>query len=180
MQISGNSDAYQATQVQRALSMLLQQSSGDAGQTQPGGTAGPTPAAPLPAAGPGDQFAAATLSGLLSVQQQPPSSADMASNLMSQADANGDGQLSADEIKQALGQNSSSSGDLTSAISKLDTNGDGTLSAAELTSGIDTARKTHHHHHQGAEASSASGQAQASTTASASAASADETSAAQS
>jgi hypothetical protein len=137
--------------------MLLQQASATTGQTQPTDPtdAGPPPAGGMPPSGPGNQFASDTLSGLLSVQQQePPSAADLAQQLMSQVDTNGDGELSADEIQQALGGDTSS--DLTSAIAKLDTNGDGQISTDELTSALQSARTSshHHHHHHGAPPSS--------------------------
>src|SRR5206468_2458526 len=100
MQISGSSDAYQASQAQRALSLLLQPALAQSGQTSPvGGPDAPPPAGGRPPASPGDQFAPATLSSLLSVQgQAPPSATDLAGALLSQADTDGDGKLSGDEL----------------------------------------------------------------------------------
>ncbi len=88
------------------------------------------------------------------------SSADLAQQIFGQADANGDGALSADEISSALGQDATSaSTSLTQAIAKLDTNGDGSLSTAELTAAIDAFRAAHKHGSADAQSQTASTQA---------------------
>ncbi|MBW8811986.1 MAG: EF-hand domain-containing protein [Caulobacterales bacterium] len=109
------------------------------------------PPGPPPAGG-AKQFALGTLKSLLSAQEGPPSSADLAGQIVKAADTDGDGNLTADEIAKALG--SSTSDKLTAAVGKLDTDGDGKLSASELTAALD-ARKAHHGHHYGAAKSSA-------------------------
>ncbi|MDB5445575.1 MAG: calcium-binding protein [Phenylobacterium sp.] len=165
MQAIGNSSLLGAGQTQRLLGMLLQQQTKSTGQTSPlGADDAAAPAAPAsltPAQGPGQQFASATLASLLSLQQQqpaqPPSAGDLASALIGQADTNGDGALSADEITSVLAQNGGAapgSDAVTSAIGKLDSNGDGKLSASELTAGLDTLRKAHGHHHHSQQAAS--------------------------
>jgi Ca2+-binding EF-hand superfamily protein len=92
------------------------------------------------------------------------SSADLAQQIFGQADANGDGALSADEISLALGQDAQGSAtsattSLTQAIAKLDTNGDGSLSTAELTAAIDAFRAAHKHGSADARSQTASTQA---------------------
>jgi Ca2+-binding EF-hand superfamily protein len=89
--------------------------------------------------------------------QAPPSSSDLASQVLGAADTNGDGALSVDEIEKALGASTASGAtdSLTAAIGKLDTNGDGALSPAELSAGIDAFRAAHH---RGGSDSAAQGQ----------------------
>jgi len=88
------------------------------------------------------------------------SSADLAQQIFGQADSNGDGALSADEISSALGQDASSATtSLTQAIAKLDTNGDGSLSTAELSAAIDAFRAAHKHGSADAQPQTASTQA---------------------
>jgi Ca2+-binding EF-hand superfamily protein len=101
------------------------------------------PAGPRPSAGASGQFAASTLTDLLSTQEGEETSSfdNLAGDLIKQADTNGDGQLSADEIKGAIGGDSTSStDDLSAAMAKLDTDGNGALSASELSAGLDTKR----------------------------------------
>ncbi|CAN5382643.1 hypothetical protein BH10PSE1_BH10PSE1_31710 [soil metagenome] len=65
----------------------------------------------------------------------PPSATDVASNILSAADADAGGSLSLSEIASSLGEDDSSS--LSDAFAKLDTNGDGGLGADELTSAVE-------------------------------------------
>lgn len=65
----------------------------------------------------------------------PPSSADIASDLLSSSDTDKTGSLSLSEVASALGKDSDDSG-LASAFSALDADGDGSLASDELTSGI--------------------------------------------
>jgi Ca2+-binding EF-hand superfamily protein len=160
MQISSASTTYSADQAQRLLSMLFQAPSGTSGQEVPSSTSDTDAAAPTSPAPDQVKLATDTLSGLLAAQQsQPPSASDLAQQMISALDTDGDGSLSADEITKALGSDSGLSADqVTQAVNQLDTNGDGKLSADELASGIQTA-KAHgggHHHHHHAEAASSS------------------------
>jgi Ca2+-binding EF-hand superfamily protein len=151
----------------RALGVLFQPAAGSTGQNPPTATSDSQQTSPAstttPSPGPGQQFASETLAALLGVQQQQsqhPTAATIADQLMSQADTDGDGQLSSSEIAAALGAdgNNVSSDALTAAISKLDTDGDGKLSASELTSALQQQSPQleahHHHHHHGGGASS--------------------------
>jgi Ca2+-binding EF-hand superfamily protein len=130
--------------------MLYQQPSSSTGQNSPSATpdssATTTTPPTLAPANPGQQFAADTLAALLNVQQQTP-----AERLIGQADTNGDGQLSQDEIAQSLqaGGQSVDNNALATQIAKIDTNGDGSLSADELTAALQQLDQGHHHHHHG-------------------------------
>jgi len=145
MQISSTPTAYGGGEAQRLLSLLLQQRGAQAGQDVPGAdstSAATTPSPAQPSGGTNAaQFTSDTLSSLLSAQEAPPSSSDVAAKVINTADTNGDGALSADEIQTALGSNASDS--LTAAIGKLDTNADGQLSATELSAAIDAFRAAH-------------------------------------
>ena len=142
--------------------MIFQNQQSGAGQEVPGSDEGDTTA--TPAAGPAPataQLATQTLSGLLAAQQsQPPSASDLAKQMISALDTDGDGQLSLSEIDNALGAESGTAGSqIASAVSQLDTNGDGKLSADELTAGLEAAKAHgsgggHHHHHHAESASS--------------------------
>jgi Ca2+-binding EF-hand superfamily protein len=155
VQISASSTPYASDQVQRLLAMIFQNPSGGAGQEVPGADDGssatPSASGPAPAQA---QLASQTLSGLLAAQQsQPPTASDLAQQMISSLDTDGDGQLSLSEIDNALGADSTTSdSQIASAVSQLDTNGDGKLSASELTSGLQAAKAHgggHHHHHAG-------------------------------
>ncbi len=149
--------------------MLLQQQPPAAGQDLPGDAATATSAASASTptgATSADQFATDTLSSLLSAQEAPPSSADLASQVMSAVDSNGDGSLSLSEIETALGADTSTGAEaspiasaISQAFSQIDTNGDGEISSSELTSALDAQNQAqgaqqqqgpqgaHHHHH---------------------------------
>jgi Ca2+-binding EF-hand superfamily protein len=146
---------------------MLLQPQAPAGQDLPGAdatttTSAPaTPPAPQPTSNPAStQFAAKTLASLLSAQEAPPSSADVAAKIIGVADANGDGSLSLSEVEKALGADTTTGADASSganplaqAFASIDTNGDGQVSATELTNALDAqkaaqgARHGHHGHH---------------------------------
>jgi len=155
MQISSTPTAYGGGEAQRLLDLLLQRQVAPAGQDLPGAdsaSAGPAPSPPQPASGPSAaQFTSDTLSSLLSAQEAPPSSADVAAKVVGTADTNGDGALSLDEVESALGQDTTSGADaLGQAFAKVDTNGDGSVDANELSSALDaqkSASGAHHAHH---------------------------------
>jgi Ca2+-binding EF-hand superfamily protein len=153
--------------------MLLQPQGPGAGQDLPGAAAQPPTAdsatAPQPTSSPNAaQFVSNTLASLLSTQEAPPSSANVAAKIIGVADTNGDGSLSLSEIEAALGADTTSgaaaSGShatsgadaLGQAFSSIDANGDGQISAGELTNALDAqkaAHGAHHGHHHGRNAS---------------------------
>jgi Ca2+-binding EF-hand superfamily protein len=151
--MSSISTAYGGSQAQRLLAALLQQQA-KTGQDVQGATdasagnrpSGPhpgRPTGPRPGGGASGQFAASTLTDLLSTQagEETSPSDNLAADLIKQADTNGDGSLSADEIKGAIGGDpASSTDDLSAAMAKLDTDGNGALSASELSAGLETRR----------------------------------------
>lgn len=65
----------------------------------------------------------------------PPSSTDVATSLLTEADSDNGGSLSLDEIAMALGRDDPST--LSNAFAALDTNGDGGLGGDELTSAVE-------------------------------------------
>lgn len=166
MQIPSTPTAYGGSEAQRLLGMLLQQQQAAAGQNLPG-AATTTPAAPAAATAQtttlsSAQFASDTLSSLLSAQEAPASSANVAAQVIGAADTNGDGSLSLSEVQQAIGGDTTSgSSSLSQAFSQIDTNGDGQISASELTNalsaqnaaqnagGSSQAQAAHRHHHHG-------------------------------
>jgi Ca2+-binding EF-hand superfamily protein len=166
MQISSTPTAYGGGEAQRLLNLLLQRQGSPTGQDLPGAgqasTAASTPSAQPASSATAAQFTADTLSSLLSAQEAPPSSSDVAAKLIGTADTNGDGALSLDEVESALGQDTTSGADaLSQAFAKVDANGDGQLGADELSSALDAqnsasvaqnapsenAQKAHAHHH---------------------------------
>ncbi len=155
MQISSTPTAYGGGEAQRLLNALLQRQGAAPGQDLPGADQASTAtsgSSTQPAGGPdAAQFTADTLSSLLSAQEAPPTSSDIAAKVIGTADTNGDGALSLDEVESALGQDTTSGADaLGQAFAKVDANGDGSIDANELTTALD-ARKpasgAHHAHH---------------------------------
>lgn len=157
MQISSTPTAYGGQEAQRLLNMLLQQQAAPPGQDLPGAASTPSSATPAvpPTGGPNAaQFTSDTLASLLSAQEAPPSSSDVAGKIIGVADANGDGALSLNEVEQALGADTTSGADaLSQAFNSIDTNGDGQVDASELTNALDAqkgaqgAQAAHHGHH---------------------------------
>ncbi len=126
-------------------------------------------------------FSGSTLSALTSAQEGGASywrqqiDSDVANQMISQMDTDGDGSLSLSEVQNALGGSSgaTSSGGatsgststatvstmdgLSSAFASVDTNGDGQLSQSELTNALNQLQGSgqaqghhgHHHHHGG-------------------------------
>jgi len=165
VQLSGISNSYGSSGVERALASLVSQTSGGsrkAGQVLPGADqdgdrGGPPPPPPPRSTGQASsQFAANTLASLLSLQQQP-SASDFASKLIGQVDADGDGSLSLDEIRSTLEKagltkaSAAAPGEdfMSSAFGKLDGNRDGKLDTTELTSALEEMMKSHHGHRHG-------------------------------
>ncbi|MDB5456906.1 MAG: hypothetical protein JWP92_2491, partial [Caulobacter sp.] len=75
---------------------------------------------------------------------QPPTSADLAAQMIGDVDANGDGSLSAEEVQTAFAGDTTATPDsadgFASAFGKLDTDSDGQLTAAELSAALDAFR----------------------------------------
>lgn len=80
----------------------------------------------------GPPMADSTMSGFMSLQTAPTAS-NVANDIMSSLDTNGDGVISLEEA-QANGN-----GDAASAFAQLDSNGDGSIDADELTSAVQSA-----------------------------------------
>jgi len=164
MQISSTPTAYGGGEAHRLLNMLLRPQAPPTGQDLPGAaSAGSTPpAAPPtpPAAGPDTaRFAARTLASLLTAQEAPPSSAELADKIIGVADGDGNGSLSLGEVEKAIGADTTSGADaLGQAFASVDTNGDGQIGSDELTAALDArkAHGAHHGHHHGHIAGAAS------------------------
>jgi Ca2+-binding EF-hand superfamily protein len=148
MQISGttnNSAAWALRQLFQPQQSAGQQTSG-AGQSLPSGS----PAAAALSGMSGPQMAPQTMSGFMSIQGGPPSASDIASQMMSSLDTNGDGVISQDEAQATGNQNAAQ------AFATLDTNGDGSISQDELTNAVQQSGPHRgHHHHKGASAGDA-------------------------
>src|SRR5450432_3796988 len=148
MQISSTPTAYGGGEAQRLLNMLLQPQAAPAGQDLPGAatttTTTTTTITTQPTSSPNAaQFATDTLASLLSAQEAPPSSANVAAKIIGVADTNGDGSLNLTEVESALGADtttgaeaSSSANALSQAFNSIDTNSDGQISAGELTNAL--------------------------------------------
>jgi Ca2+-binding EF-hand superfamily protein len=156
MQISSTPTAYGGGRAERLLNMLLQPQAPPAGQDLPGGATTAAASAPTPPSGgpSATRFVSHTLASLLSAQEAPPTSADIAGKIIGVADTNGDGALSLNEVETALGSDTTSGADgLGQAFSAIDTNGDGQISADELTTALDAqtavqgTQGAHHGHH---------------------------------
>lgn len=156
MQTSSVSTAYGGSQAERMLAALLQSQTKTGQDVQganapsdadrPSGPPPKRPPGPPPSGGAGGQFAANTLTDLLSTQEDEKTSPfdKLAAELIKQADSNGDGALSSDEIQSAMGGGATSSATdakgLSAALTKLDTNGDGKLGANELSAALEAKR----------------------------------------
>ncbi|MEQ1781152.1 MAG: EF-hand domain-containing protein [Hyphomonadaceae bacterium] len=85
-----------------------------------------------------------TMSAMVSMQMgTPPSASDVASDLVSGLDTNGDGEVSADEITAAFTAAGLDSTNVASALSAIDTDSSGTLDAEELTTAISSDTQSH-------------------------------------
>jgi hypothetical protein len=155
MNISSSAAGSGGVNLHSLRDLLRMNGSGSAGQQVPGdgqgvGNSDPStssPSGPPPA---GATLTSATLASLLDAQQTKPSASDIASQLISNADTDGDGSLSLDEITNALsGNQKKDPTQLSDAFNTLDSNGDGKLSSDELASGLQTMMQAHHHHGHG-------------------------------
>ena len=149
----GGAGANAAGNTADPLAALLQSISGssaNANQTDP-----PPPDGGTASKG-GQQFGACTMDALLKMQGQSASggAAQSPSQMFSQLDTDGDGQISKSEFETALSGAGASTSTADALFAKLDTNGDGTVSQDELAK---AAHGHHHHHMLGADKSQASG-----------------------
>ena len=143
--IGGNSAAWALRQLLQPRQSAGQQTSG-VGQTLPSNS----PAAAALSGMSGPQMAPQTMSGFMSIQGGPPSASDIAAQMMSSLDTNGDGVISQDEAQATGNQNAAQ------AFATLDTNGDSSISHDELTSAVQQSGPHRgRHHHKGASASDA-------------------------
>lgn len=81
-----------------------------------------------------------TMSGMMSLQMEAPSTEDIASDIVSGLDTNGDGELSADEITSAISKAGLDASSAESALAAIDADSSGALSATELASAIEADR----------------------------------------
>jgi hypothetical protein len=143
-------------------------------------------AAPLSAT-PSSQFASNVLSELLSAQESQPSSQNLASQIISAINPNGDGSLSLAQVEQSLTGSSATTSPqqtgIANAFAQLDANGDGALSQSELAQALQSLQQNdpfqgvgghHHHHHHHIEDQASSTANTATTSTSATAAEVDE------
>jgi len=94
----------------------------------------------------GSSFDSGTLAALISFQGQSATGVlgQSPSDLFSQLDADGDGQISKSEFEQALGTAGVDTQSADALFSRLDANNDGSVSQSELAKAH---RHGHHHHH---------------------------------
>lgn len=84
-----------------------------------------------------------TMGAMVSMQMEPPSASDVASDLVSSLDTDGDGEVSAEEITAAFSAAGLDSTDVATALSAIDTDKDGTLNTDELTTAISSDMQSH-------------------------------------
>lgn len=84
----------------------------------------------------GAQMAPASISAAVSLQMMPPDTSELASDLVSSLDQDGDGQVSAAEIEAAFAD-ANITVDVSEAFAKLDANLDNLISSAEMADGLE-------------------------------------------
>lgn len=84
-----------------------------------------------------------TMGAMISMQMEAPSASDIASDLISGLDTDGDGEVSADEIATAFSAAGLDTSNIDSALSTIDTDSSGALSADELTTAIASDMQSH-------------------------------------
>ncbi len=102
-----------------------------------------------------------TMAALLALQDQSATGTQGPSQLFSELDTNGDGQISQSEFETALGNDGVDKSSADALFAKLDSNGDGSISQSELASAQHAAGHHHHHHMHaggGGQADATSGQ----------------------
>ena len=84
-----------------------------------------------------------TMGAMVSMQMEPPSASDVASDLVSSLDTDGDGEVSAEEITAAFSAAGLDSTNVASALSAIDTDKKGALNTDELTTAIASDMQAH-------------------------------------
>jgi len=84
-----------------------------------------------------------TMGAMISIQMEAPSASDIASDLISGLDTDGDGEVSADEIATAFSAAGLDTSSIDSALSAIDSDGSGALNADELTTAISSDMRSH-------------------------------------
>ncbi len=100
----------------------------------------------------GSQFSPSTFNTLLAAQSQssgPTSRSAALSDLFSQIDSNGDGQITKSEFETALGAGGTNLQMADDVFNKMDLNGDGNISKDEMARSLEKSGHHHHHHHAG-------------------------------
>lgn len=84
------------------------------------------------------------MSAMVSMQMEgPPSASDVASDLVSSLDTDGDGEVSAEEITAAFSAAGLNTNGITSALGEIDTDASGKLSVSELTTAVSSDMEAH-------------------------------------
>ena len=84
-----------------------------------------------------------TMGAMVSMRMEPPSASDVASDLASSLDTDGDGEVSAEEITAAFSAAGLDSTNVASALSAIDTDKNGALNTDELTTAIASDMQAH-------------------------------------
>lgn len=84
-----------------------------------------------------------TMGAMISMQMEAPSASDIASDLISGLDTDGDGEVSADEIATAFSAAGLDTSTIDSALSAIDSDSSGALNADELTTAITSDMQSH-------------------------------------
>ena len=140
MQISSAATSLGASMLQR-----LFQSNSQTGQTSPSdGQKSSSEAGGCAPSKQGGGIADQLLATLLQLQKGPPPPDELADKLIKDLDKDGDGAVSADEIKGALTQAGGDTQNVDKIFASLDKDGDGKLGKDELTDAL--AQRPPHHH----------------------------------
>lgn len=84
-----------------------------------------------------------TMGAIVSMQMEAPSASDIASDLISSLDTDGDGDVSAEEITAAFSAAGLDATNVESALSAIDTDGSSTLNTGELANAISSDMQAH-------------------------------------
>lgn len=148
MQISSSSAATSSMALSALRELFQTKPTETAGQISPtdpssksakGPPSGPPPGPP-PGAANGGGFSADTLSALLQAQE---SGSGGASDVIDEADTNGDGTVSLAELAASLGTDEAS---VTNAFAKVDADADGQINADEMEAGLKSIGGPHGRH----------------------------------